>query len=119
VQKHNALQQENVMERVRRTVIVLGLFSVIVLFVAGCANCPVHRMLFGSGEAKAAPAAAAPAGTDIAQTQCPVLGGKVDPNVYVDYQGRRVYFCCPMCKDTFLKDPAKYLAKLPDSPSAK
>ena len=107
------------MERVRRTVVVLGLFSFIVLFVAGCSNCPVHRMLFGSGEAKATPAATAPAGTQIAQTQCPVLGEPIDPNVYLDYQGRRVYFCCPMCKDTFLKDPAKYLATLPDSVSPK
>lgn len=45
------------------------------------------------------------------QTQCPVMGEKIDKKVYVDYQGQRVYFCCPACKDTFLKDPEKYFAK--------
>ena len=28
------------------------------------------------------------------QTTCPVLGGNVDKNVYADYQGKRIYFCC-------------------------
>ena len=50
--------------------------------------------------------------TEIAQKVCPVMGDPIDPNVYVDYQGRRVYFCCQMCVATFNKDPAKYLAKV-------
>ena len=45
------------------------------------------------------------------QTTCPVMGGKIDKEVYLDYQGQRVYFCCPACKDTFLKDPEKYFKK--------
>ena len=28
------------------------------------------------------------------QMTCPVEGGKIDKSVYVDYQGKRVYFCC-------------------------
>ncbi len=28
------------------------------------------------------------------QTTCPVLAGKIDKNVYADYQGKRIYFCC-------------------------
>jgi YHS domain-containing protein len=46
------------------------------------------------------------------QTTCPVMGGKIDRDVYVDYQGQRVYFCCPSCKETFLKDPEKYFEKI-------
>jgi YHS domain-containing protein len=42
-----------------------------------------------------------------------VMGGKIDKNIYTDYKGRRVYFCCPSCKETFAKDPEKYLKKLP------
>lgn len=45
------------------------------------------------------------------QTTCPVMGGKIDKNVYLDYQGQRVYFCCTACKETFLKDPDKYFRK--------
>lgn len=46
------------------------------------------------------------------QTTCPVLGGRVDRKVFVDYQGYRVYFCCPGCDVQFRKDPEKYLKKM-------
>jgi YHS domain-containing protein len=47
------------------------------------------------------------------QKTCPVMGGKIDKNIYVDYKGRRVYFCCASCKEVFAKDPEKYLQRLP------
>ncbi len=47
-----------------------------------------------------------------AQTKCPVLNNPIDKNVYVDYQGKRVYFCCSACIDDFKKDPQKYLKKM-------
>jgi YHS domain-containing protein len=47
-----------------------------------------------------------------AQTACPVLQGNVDKNVYVDYKGHRIYFCCKGCDAEFKKDPEKYLKKL-------
>lgn len=43
---------------------------------------------------------------------CPVMGNEVDPTVFVDYEGRRIGFCCPGCDELFLKDPAKYLKKV-------
>ena len=43
---------------------------------------------------------------------CPVMGNEVDPEVYVDYEGRRIGFCCPGCDKLFLEDPAKYLGKV-------
>jgi YHS domain-containing protein len=46
------------------------------------------------------------------QTLCPVLGGNVDKQVYVDYQGKRIYFCCKGCDAEFKKDPEKYMKKL-------
>ena len=55
---------------------------------------------------------AAAAGTEIAQKLCPVMGNPINPEIYLDYQGRRIYFCCPMCPETFKKDPEKYLKKL-------
>lgn len=50
----------------------------------------------------------------IPQAVCPVLGEKINKDVYVDYQAQRIYFCCPACKETFLKDPEKYLKKIAD-----
>ncbi len=64
----------------------------------------------GHGSMSKADAAPAPAG--IAQKTCPILGGAIDEKVFVEHEGRRVYFCCGGCDDTFAKDPAKYLAKL-------
>jgi YHS domain-containing protein len=46
------------------------------------------------------------------QTVCPVLAGAIDKQVYVDYQGKRIYFCCKGCDETFKKDPDKYMKKL-------
>jgi YHS domain-containing protein len=47
-----------------------------------------------------------------AQTVCPVLQGNIDKSVYVDYKGKRIYFCCKGCDAEFNKDPEKYLKKL-------
>jgi YHS domain-containing protein len=47
------------------------------------------------------------------QTLCPVSGDKIDKNVFIEYKGKKVYFCCASCKSIFDKDPEKYLAKLP------
>jgi YHS domain-containing protein len=48
------------------------------------------------------------------QTTCPVMeGNKIDKSVFVEYQGKKVYFCCADCKGKFLAEPEKYLAKLP------
>jgi len=48
------------------------------------------------------------------QTNCPVMGGTINKEVYSDYEGKRVYFCCPACIPEFKKDPAKYVKKLED-----
>jgi YHS domain-containing protein len=50
---------------------------------------------------------------------CPVSGeklGEMGPPVSIDYQGKKVAFCCDSCITKFQKDPAKYLAKLPAKP---
>jgi YHS domain-containing protein len=46
----------------------------------------------------------------IAQKMCPVMNNEpIDPKVFVDYNGRRIYFCCPSCPPVFNKDPEKYI----------
>lgn len=61
-------------------------------------------------------AAVAPAAGQV-QAACPVMGGKPDPRLFADYQGQRVYFCCPACLELFKKDPEKYLQKLQKQPA--
>ena len=56
--------------------------------------------------------AAEPLAQSRPQTVCPVLGGKINKNVYTDYQGKRVYFCCAGCVEPFKKNPEKYLKKM-------
>ncbi len=51
--------------------------------------------------------------TETEQTICPVMGGKIDKNCFIEYEGKKVYFCCPGCEIEFNKDPQKYLSKLP------
>jgi len=46
------------------------------------------------------------------QANCPVMGGKINKEIYADQDGKRVYFCCAMCIDTFKKDPGKILKKM-------
>lgn len=52
--------------------------------------------------------------TEIIQKTCPVMvGNKIDPNIFSEYQGKKVYFCCESCKANFDAAPEKYLARLP------
>lgn len=47
------------------------------------------------------------------QTGCPISGKPLNAAQVVEHEGKKVYFCCPGCPDAFKKEPAKYLAKLP------
>ena len=48
----------------------------------------------------------------IEQKTCPVMGAPISPDIYVDYEGRRIYFCCLSCVEAFKKDPEKYVEKV-------
>jgi membrane fusion protein, copper/silver efflux system len=51
----------------------------------------------------------------ITQTHCPVMGSAINPEVFIEYKGVKVYFCCWGCDDKFLNEPEKYIPKLPAS----
>lgn len=54
------------------------------------------------------------AGADL--PACPMMPDKkIDKNIYVDYQGQRVYLCCEVCKNLFTKFPEKYMQKFKDA----
>ena len=46
------------------------------------------------------------------QTVCPVAGGKIDKNLYVDADGKRIYVCCENCLEKVKADPQKYIKRL-------
>jgi uncharacterized membrane protein len=49
-----------------------------------------------------------------ANAKCPVLTDEdVDRDVWVEHQGKKVYFCCQKCRMQFLANPAPYLKNLP------
>jgi YHS domain-containing protein len=85
---------------------VVGVAMMAGLALAGCQEKPA------ANPADSAKATASGAAKEIAQKLCPVTGEEIDPSIYVDYQGKRVYFCCSKCVADFEADPAKYLAKM-------
>ena len=63
-------------------------------------------ILFGLGQSVSAEQQGNP------QKLCPVMGGEIDKSVYLDYQGKRVYFCCAGCIESFNKEPQKFIQKM-------
>ena len=80
-----------------RSVTGIGVVLAIALFLAG------------SGLAEHGGHEALPEGS---QMTCPVGGMAIDKEVFVDYQGARVYFCCDMCPKEFMKNPDRYLKEM-------
>lgn len=40
------------------------------------------------------------------------MGGKINKDLYVDHDGKRVYVCCKGCIGKIKADPDKYIKKL-------
>ena len=77
-----------------------------IMIVAGMA------MLLGTGMAMAADAQPETKAVK-KQTMCPIMtGNEVNTNIFVDANGKRVYFCCEGCPPAFKKNPAKYIKQL-------
>jgi len=85
------------------TVIVLtGIFA-----FAGCKKQKEATMPATTKEATSQ------AAKQIEQTTCPVMGGPINKDIYYEYKGKKVYFCCSDCLAKFKAEPEKYLSKLP------
>jgi YHS domain-containing protein len=83
--------------------------GMMVLFAAVTAICLVA--FYGCSKAESSPPVS---DLGLQQKTCPVMvGTPINKNIYTDYKGKRVYFCCPSCKTTFRKDPEKYIGNLP------
>lgn len=50
----------------------------------------------------------------------PVCGAKLtSKTIAADFKGRRVFLCSETCKESFSKEPVKYLKQLDEKPAAK
>ncbi len=63
---------------------------------------------------EAAPEVGVDAPVNAGNKVCPVTGEKIEnPGAYtVEYEGIEYNLCCPECKEVFLADPDKYVAKV-------
>ena len=44
---------------------------------------------------------------------CPVMTDeKTDSSSFVEYEGRKIFFCCKKCPKTFMKNPQRYLQNI-------
>ncbi len=46
------------------------------------------------------------------QAHCPIMGGAIDKDQYVDHEGQRIHVCCPPCKARVKADPEAAIATL-------
>ena len=53
-------------------------------------------------------------GEEVVQKMCPVITeNKIAPDIFAEYQGQKIYFCCNFCRAAFQNKPEKYLHNLP------
>ena len=46
------------------------------------------------------------------QSLCPVQGGSINPEIFVDADGYRIYACCAACLEEIKADPKAALEKI-------
>jgi YHS domain-containing protein len=86
-----------------------GLVLVLLAFAAG-AYCAEEGTRVDDHEG----AVAALAHAQTTNVICPVMTDmKAEPDIFTDYQGKRVNFCCLSCRAAFRRNPEKYLSLLP------
>lgn len=88
-----------------RTFAIMVLISVVGFAISGCKK--------QTEPAEKEPVAKQTEEEVIVQKICPVMEGPIDKNIFVEYKGKKVYFCCEACKEKFNEEPEKYLDKLP------
>ena len=88
------------------------LLCLAMLVITGCAKKAEPVTSPKSPETAAPSEPAAKTADVIEQKTCPVMGGEINKELYTEYKGQKVYFCCAGCKEKFEANPEKYLDKL-------
>ena len=55
-----------------------------------------------------------PVSTGPINAKCPLSGHDVDSAFVIEYQGKRIGFCCEKCVRKFAQSPAKFIEKIPE-----
>jgi len=92
------------------TVLLAGLIGSIALIPTSCKKKSEPAT---PAETKVAEEKVSQATETAEQTTCPVMAGTINKEIYTEYKGKKVYFCCPGCKEKFEEAPEQYIAKLP------
>lgn len=89
-----------------------GLFVLVAVALFAVASLAVAQEEVKTEAAPAVEAAAPAAAVNVGNKACPVTGEKIAElgKDTVEYEGKVYNLCCPMCKEQFLADPAKYIA---------
>lgn len=82
-------------------------------FLTGCEKAGTGEAQHADHDDHAMTHAGQVAPDDIEQKTCPIMGGPINKDHFTEYQGKKVYFCCPGCEEEFAKDPEKYTKDLP------
>lgn len=91
----------------RCVVAMVGLFALAPWILAA------QEAKVAKSEAGKAPAVAkATESAGLVQKTCPVSGKPISKDQFIEYEGRKVYFCCDKCPARFKQSPAKYLPAL-------
>lgn len=88
-------------------VLLVSLLLIGLFVVGGC------KKSEPAGPSQTVPKVEAVTPVAIEQTTCPIMNAAINKDIFVEYKGKKVYFCCPGCEDKFKAEPEKYLAKLP------
>lgn len=94
---------------------IISTFAAIALFAVGCNKTePADSGRLPSADAtNTTQAVEAKTAEAVEQTRCPVMDAPINKDLFVEYKGKKVYFCCAGCEKEFEKNPEKYLSKLP------
>jgi len=101
--------------------LITGFLLIGLIVIGGCKKSEPQTSQPPAGETEEVAAAAETeteevtevAAATIEQTICPVMEGPINKELYTEYKGQKVYFCCAGCKEKFEQEPEKYIAKLP------
>ena len=105
-------------KKIRTMLLVAGIFLVGLIMLNGCKKeepTATETKMEHKGHEKMAMAekTVEAVTASLVQTTCPVMGAPINKELFVEYKGKKVYFCCPGCEEKFKAEPEKYIAKLP------